>query len=55
MTLRVRIPRIVPTAAQQSVFWIKVGGVWKVATPWIKVAGVWKTSTPFIRVGGNWK
>lgn len=35
--------------------WIKVGGVWKLATPHIKVAGVWKQATPKIKASGTWK
>jgi len=38
-----------------SQFYIKVAGVWKLATVYIKVAGVWKVATPYIKVTGTWK
>jgi hypothetical protein len=38
-----------------SKIYIKVAGVWKLATVYIKVAGVWKVATPFIKVSGTWK
>lgn len=38
-----------------SQMWIKVGGVWKTATPWINVGGVWKQSSPFIKNSGTWR
>jgi hypothetical protein len=34
---------------------VKVGGVWKVATPYVKVNGVWKEATRYIKIGGVWK
>lgn len=38
-----------------SKFYIKIAGVWKLATVYIKVAGTWKVATPFIKVSGTWK
>jgi hypothetical protein len=35
--------------------WIKISGVWKLATIYIKVVGVWKIATPNIKVAGVWK
>jgi hypothetical protein len=35
--------------------YIRVGGVWKEATPYVKVAGVWKLSRPWVRILGIWK
>jgi len=36
-------------------FWIRVSGVWKLATAYVRVAGVWQQVAPFIRVSGVWK
>jgi Fibronectin type III domain/Siphovirus protein of unknown function (DUF859) len=33
---------------------IRVGGVWKSATPYVRVDGVWKVAIPYIRSGGTW-
>lgn len=43
------------TSSPSSIMWIKVGGVWKTATPWINVGGVWKQSSPFIKNSGTWR
>ena len=36
-------------------FWIRVSGVWKLATAYVRVAGVWQQVAPLIRVSGVWK
>jgi hypothetical protein len=46
-------PQGAPSTATKV--WIKVAGVWKLATPHIKVAGIWKQATPKIKVSGTWK
>lgn len=35
--------------------WVKVGGVWKLATVWVRVGGAWKQATPYAKVGGVWR
>lgn len=56
MPLRIRVPALgTPSTPVNTQVWIKVSGVWKLATVHIKVAGVWKTATPFIKISGNWK
>jgi|NOAtaT_7_FD_contig_21_12297259_length_430_multi_5_in_0_out_0_2 hypothetical protein len=42
-------------AAPPQKFWVKVAGVWKLATAYIKISGVWKVTTPFVKVSGAWK
>jgi hypothetical protein len=42
-------------APAQNYFWVKVNGVWKVATSWIKISGVWKQMSPKLKVAGVWK
>ena len=34
---------------------IRIGGVWKNATPYIRVGGTWKKTTPYIRINNEWK
>lgn len=34
---------------------VKVGGVWKNATPYVNVGGVWKPAVRYVKVGGVWK
>ena len=35
---------------------VRVGGVWKAATPSVKVAGVWKpVASGWVRVAGVWR
>ena len=56
MPLRIRVPSLgTPSTPLTTKTWIKVAGVWKLATVYIKVAGVWKTATPNIKVAGVWK
>lgn len=43
------------TLQTNTLVWIKVSGVWKLATPYIKVAGVWKQATPYVKVSGTWR
>ena len=33
---------------------VKVGGVWKNATPYVKVGGAWKQADRWVKVGGVW-
>ena len=35
--------------------WIRVAGVWRLATVWVKVAGTWKVARPLVKIGGVWK
>lgn len=46
---------LILTSPTVNTLWIKVSGVWKLATTYIKVSGVWKQATPFIKVSGNWE
>jgi hypothetical protein len=34
---------------------VRIGGVWRYATPWVRVGGVWREARPWVRVGGVWK
>jgi hypothetical protein len=34
---------------------IKVSGVWELATVFIKVSGTWQPAQPFWKSGGNWQ
>lgn len=34
---------------------IKVGGIWREATPWIKVDGVWRRARPYLKQNGAWR
>lgn len=35
--------------------YVKVSGVWKLATVFVKVGGAWKSANPSPKVGGAWK
>ena len=37
-----------------TVAYIKVSGVWQVATPYIKVGGAWQLAQPYIKDAGVW-
>jgi hypothetical protein len=43
------------TTTLDSIFFVKVAGVWKQAIAWIKVAGVWKQASPKINKNNIWK
>lgn len=34
---------------------IRIGGVWKNATPYVRVGGLWKKTTPYVRINNEWK
>lgn len=38
-----------------TIAYIKVSGVWQIATPYIKVGGTWQLAQPSIKVGGTWQ
>jgi hypothetical protein len=55
-TVRTRSPMVTGApVASTSKASVKVGGVWKSATPFVKVAGVWKSAIAWIKSGGVWK
>ena len=51
--LRVQRQRRVRKLGNQ--FFVRVGGVWKNATPYLNVGGTWKQADPKINVAGVWK
>jgi hypothetical protein len=40
--------------AYGDIFYIKVDGSWKQATPWVNVNGVWKQAVGRIKINGSW-
>lgn len=46
---------LLPLEAPKNKIWIKILGIWKLATLWINVLGTWKIGKPFVKVEGNWK
>lgn len=37
-----------------TIAYIKVSGVWQLATPYIKVGGAWQLAQPYIKAAGAW-
>lgn len=40
--------------AYGDIFYIKVDGSWKQATPWVNVNGTWKQAVGRIKINGSW-